>query len=137
MGFNIKELELDPEKEKRGVWVEYAEGFRIKLARWNNPQFRTCLDELTAGNLAFAQRSRRSRSYTTETIKKAMARHILLDWEGLEEENGTGELVAVPYSEEKAFELLSRSEIFCDDVIDISSRIDLFKTDAVKEAEGN
>lgn len=137
MGFNLKELELDPEKERKGVWVEYADDFRIKIARWNNPRFRACLDELTTGNLGFIRRSRRGRDYATDTIKKAMARHILLDWEGLEEENGSGGLVPVPYSEEKAFEILTRSEIFCDDVIDLSSRVELFKASAKEDAEKN
>ena len=42
-GFKFSTFRTNGPKDTEGIWVEYAPGFSLKIARFNNPDFITCL----------------------------------------------------------------------------------------------
>lgn len=90
-------LERNP-AEVDGVWVEYAEGVRFKIARSGNPVFLRASDRLEA-----PYKNKRN----TPTLKlleiqcQGMAEGILRDWEGVGTADGP-----LPYSVEAAASVL-------------------------------
>lgn len=119
--------------ETEGVWVDAGAGLRLKIARANNANFDKVLSRLTRPHL---QRIRNG-SFPDEDMKKlvwqATAETILLDWENLEDEEGN----EVPYSPEKALELLTEYKDFRDMVSSYAQDATLFKQELDEEAKGN
>jgi len=80
---DIQELMLDPEKQKKGVWVAYDLDVELLIGNTNSPEFRKSCSELlepfrqkirTKG-IDFAER--------IEIIKPAIAKHLLKGWKNL------------------------------------------------------
>lgn len=85
MAFDINRFRTDETKEVEGVWSELGDGARIKVARIGNPEWlkqRRAFeaphrDALAAGALP--------QELSEQIAVKAMARSILVDWEGIYE----------------------------------------------------
>lgn len=157
IGFNLKDMEVDPSRSEEGVWVavdptdDNPEGtVQLLIARMGNPKYNAYLQELvgvTSKDVkgAGARRARQVREKMNEAVsalgninstasKKAAARYILLGWKGLR--YGDEE---VPYSEKKALELFNspRFPDFYPLVLEFANDQELFKQEAQEEAEGN
>lgn len=101
MGFDIEKLQPSP-VDIDGVWMDYAEGARVKLARMNNPEYEAYLEKLVRNyvGLGGARRRRRTNIPVEEMkplIIKAMAHTVVKDWSGFQEQS-----VDVPYAPETA-----------------------------------
>lgn len=137
---DLKHFRTDLDKAKNGVWVNVdPDGdVKIKVARMNNSEYQAYLSELlgvsgrriTGGTLRRMQ-DQKTRS---EAVRKALARHVLLDWKGFTD-NGE----EVPYSEKKALELLTDPayQDFYDLVLQSASDEDLFREEEEEEDAGN
>lgn len=91
-------LEQNP-TDIEGVWAEYAEGVRFKVARAGNPAFLKASDRLEA---PFRGRRNMPTLKALEIQCQAMAEGILRDWEGLVTPDGE----ALPYSVDAASKVL-------------------------------
>lgn len=116
------QLEQNP-ADIEGVWAEYAEGVRFKIARAGNPVFLRASDRLEA-----PYRNKRN----VPTLKaldiqcQAMAEGILRDWEGV----GTAE-GALPFSVEAAFKVLRYNAEVRDFVFEFATSAENFRRQEV------
>ena len=84
MSFNLNELETNKEAEKDGVWVDYLDGSRLKIARMGNQSYKAFLAMKYKQNRIVIDRGDKNSDALAETINiEAVARFILLDWEGI------------------------------------------------------
>lgn len=155
MSFSIQDFRTDTSKETDGVWVNAGAGLRLKIARMGNAKYkqyqqtliRPLQEELSGVGEVSPEK-------VQEITRKAMAKHILLGWENLQDvkKTPTGdvvyvvntdgkitdepELVDVPYSVEKAEEFLALSD-FGDMVARYAGKMELFRVELGKRQAKN
>ena len=131
----LGQFRSDTALEAEGVWVEYAAGIEFKIARLNNPAYRKCLRKLLRPEVRRARSKRLDDDRADELTLKAMARHVLVGWKNIENDDG----VPIEYSPEKAFEILSAPEYHeIREFIEVTaSDADLFASEDREDAEGN
>lgn len=119
--------------EVEGVWVDAGAGLRLKIARAGNAAYEKILTRLTRPHI---QRIRQN-TFPDDEMKKlvwqAMGEAVLLDWENLDDEDGN----PIPYSAEKATELITEHKDFRDMVAAYAQDATLFKAQLEEEAKGN
>jgi hypothetical protein len=127
----LSSLKGDATKTQDGVWADYEIGLRFKIARMNNPRYRKHLAALKQSQLREVRRG--NPELILELTTQAMAKYLLLDWEGLDEDDGT----AIPYSIGKSAEILRESQDIYEFVEETSMDSDLFKAEAREQSVGN
>jgi len=132
-GFRFSELKSDKQAEIDGVWTDYAPGFRVKIARMNNPEFEKALRRIRRPYLRRMRRGEISEDVAEMIMRQAVAETILLGWEGLVDDDDK----PIIYSKEKALELLSESREFFNEVFDMSRDAAIFREELQEEAEKN
>lgn len=124
----------DVEKAENGVWVDLGEGCRVKVARSGSARSERMLKKLTAPH----QRAIQMGSIPDALLERLNAEHtskaILLDWEGLQDADGT----EIPFSQAKAFEILSNPEYrdFKDQVLYLAREAETFRKQQIDETVG-
>ncbi len=106
----LSQIRLAGRREVQGEWRELTKGLRFKIAAGVNAEFERCLRELDPVLMREVARVQAAGEALSEDLSarfseldtRAIARTVLLDWDGLEEEDGT----PIPYSVEKAEEIL-------------------------------
>jgi hypothetical protein len=128
-------IRTDPDKESSGVWVTYEDDIELKLARMNNPAFDKFLETRQGPNLGKFRKQKQTDAEQDALIKDAVAATILLDWKGIEDEDGK----LVPFSKEKASELVKDPSLrdFYRFILIESSNAMNFRKAVLKEALGN
>lgn len=143
MGFNISEkLGGDPKLVIEGVWIDEMNGLRLLIARWNNKNYRKFLRGLVTSPKSKLERFKLDMDVMDDRNKEAVARTILLGWEGLEEDGpvnaeGKSSPIKVEYSIEKAIQCFNDYPEFYDMIIEYAQDISLFKGDKEEEAAKN
>ena len=129
MGFNIEKLRATND----GVWAECGGGLRIKVARMGNPAY----EESIRKSAKPFMRQMRLGTMNVEDMEglamKAIAKHIILDWENLDDNDGT----PIPFSPDKALELFKEYHDFYTMVKEVSGEAEIFRSDEMDEAAGN
>lgn len=86
MSLNLNITKLDTTKETEGVWFDYEEGIRFKIAKWENPNWALKMLVLMK---PYQQRQQRGKQIEEtvylDIMNKVMAETIILDWEGLKD----------------------------------------------------
>jgi len=122
----------NPEAEKEGVWIDYRDGSRIKVARLHNPRFTSAYDA------AIKPHKRKQRAGTLKTevetsiFCRCIAKTILLDWEGFEKDGKPWK-----YSEKNAYDLLQASLDFRNEVTEYSTSEEVFHRDHQEDSAKN
>lgn len=131
----ITEIKSDMKKVENGVLVDYAAGIKLRIASSDNLQYKNYRDRLLKPHT----RRIRSKSITSseilDIIKPAAAKHLLVGWENIEDENGQ----PIPYSEAKAFEFFqdpTLSDLYSF-VTETAGEAEVFRLELMKDAEGN
>ena len=122
----------DKDAESEGVWEDIGEGFRVKVARSNNPHHQRVAENLMRPYRRQIANGSLSNDKLTEITVKAMSEALLLDWEGLEIDDKP-----VPYSRETAHKLLTEYKDFREEVAELAQSIELFRSSEIEEAEKN
>ena len=124
----MQKFSVDLEKEKEGVWFPIGADAEIKVARWNNPDFRKVLGVLRA---PYNNAGTLDDETLVSTLIEAMSVAILVNWRGTIEVNGVdlGE-----YDANKALELLTTPELkdFVELVTKFANDLDAFRTQRVQ-----
>lgn len=120
----------DETLETEGVWVEIGERARILVARAGNPKHEKLVRELRKPHERRFRDGKLPDDLATKLAVEAIARTILLGWEGLEDENGE----PMPYSVEKARELLTELKDFRTEVAEIATEAEMYRKESLTEA---
>jgi hypothetical protein len=133
-GFKLSQLAVDTTKSEDGVWIEFGAGFELLIARANNAAFKAELARLVKPYQREIAREGMSSRHATDAHTKAQAKCVVLNWRGLEDEDGE----PIPYSPEKAFEILSDPRYpELKEFVDIeSNNLDNFRAEDQADAEG-
>lgn len=136
----ISDLSGDPKLEKEGTWVEIGAGISVKIARANNDAYETFIRKsLQAKGV---QVSNLDDMEADEILKpifiSAVARHIIIDWKNVEEEDPTDptKLRPLPYSPAAAEKELQNKD-FLNRIMVMSRRAATFKKREEDSALGN
>jgi hypothetical protein len=131
----LSAIKSDPELEREGVWQDYELGIRVKVARMGNQAFDECVRKLSEPHLSGFRRNKLPSEVLERITKQAVARHILLGWEGIDGEDGK----PLPYSEETALEILNDPALadFYKFVLLAANEAELFRRKDMEEAAGN
>ena len=129
----LSKVKTDSKKEIEGIWEDYEEGIRLKIARMGNPLYD---EEIYRLSKPVLKRSREIPADELERIsKQAVAKYILVDWENIEDDDGN----EIPYSSEKALEYFNDHDLrgFYRDIILIANDRNRFRREFIEEAVKN
>lgn len=85
MSFNLDSLKTNKVAEKDGIWVDYHDGSRLKIARFGNPAYKAFLSmKYKQNRLAIDRGDKRADALAEKIQLEAVATHILVGWEGIE-----------------------------------------------------
>lgn len=120
----------DPDLEQDGVWVEYRDDSRVKLARIGNKRFQRLFEERT-------RPLRRKKGFVdpekeTRALCEVISETVLLDWSGFE---GAGK--SLKYSKETAMELLLRHMDFRDEIVELATQEERYRRQEEEDAAKN
>lgn len=120
--------------EVEGVEIDVdGEGFKITVARSNNDKAVKYLRKISKPFMRQIRKETLEPKKGRELIARMYSRFILLGWEGLEDDDGT----AVPYSQEKAYELMNELPDFLELIQDFAGDRETFALENLEESEGN
>lgn len=122
----------DPTLETGGVWVNYRDESRVKIARLGNMEFQKAFRLKMA---PYRQRNKEVQlgvEEETRLLCECVGESILLDWEGF-----TKGGKPLKYSSDAASQLLLAHIDFREDIIGMAQDGDQFHATWVEEAEGN
>ena len=127
----LKKIRIDPKKQSEGVWFEVDDDTSLLIARMNNPKFNKEFERETRQSRRFAKRGMLPDDKAAEIVDKVVAKTVLLGWKGLKQD---GE--EIPYSEEKALELLQDEELasFKEIVFDLATSEENFRREEIEDA---
>lgn len=129
----ISTFKTNEQREQEGVWEDAGGGLRLKVARLGNLRYEEYLRQTGKPYARQMRHGTVDNKVLEDLIRQAMARHVLLDWENLDDEQGN----PIPYSHEKALELLTKYRDFHQMVLEIAQDARLFKEQDLEEARGN
>ena len=130
----LKALRTDLELEQTGVEVEFG-GIKFKVARASNPAAVELGKKLLRRWQMQHPGAKLSVEEGREITARVFAKHVLVGWSEMEDDSGN----PVPYSEDKAFEILNDPEF--KDVFEFidqtAGRSELFRRQRIEEIAGN
>ena len=131
---DINSIKTSVDKEENGVWVDFAEGIQLKIARARNPKYQEVLRNLIEPHKKDIRDDKLELEDIEVILLEIRAKTILLDWKNIEEDGK-----AVPYSVAKAMEYFKDPELkdFYVFVVTISENADQYKKDLIKDSEKN
>ena len=116
-----------------GIWEDIGEGLRVRVARMNNPKYREYMRKMARNQARTFRRVGGGIDDIFDIQQRAVARFVLLEWDGLEDDDGN----VIAYSEEEALKIFKRCPDFYDMIIEIGSDADLFRRHEQEDAKGN
>lgn len=126
MSFDLSTLKTDKNLETEGVWVDYLGGSKLLIARNNNSKYRSFVSMKYKQNRMVIDRGGREGDVLAEKIQiEGLARHILLDWQGVEVEGKPQK-----YTHELGQKALSEFSDFKSDVETFSNDTTLYSAAA-------
>jgi len=132
MGDLKKLFKTDENLETAGVWQDLGDGIRAKVARFNNTNHKRVMEGLMKPYQHAMRRGTLAEDVAEKILVQGMARAILLDWEGLEEDEKP-----VKYSTKNAERIMLEFKDFRDLIHGISTTMELYKIQEDAETEKN
>lgn len=124
----------DEDAELNGTWVDLGDGAQVKVARFGNAKHREIIAKLQkpyAGTLKAGLEI--PEEAKMKMAVESIATSILLDWRGIEDENGS----PLPYSLDNARKLLNDLKDFRDTVTYLAMQQETFRQTALEQAAKN
>lgn len=132
MGDLKKLYKTDESLETSGVWESIGNGIKVKVARFNNTNHKRIMEVLMKPHQHSLRNNTLAEDVAEELLIKGMAKAVLLDWEGLEEDG-----VPVKYSNKESIRVLTEYKDFRSIVRSISESMEVFKHQDDEETEKN
>ena len=130
----LSKLKPDLTKAEEGIWIDVGDGLRIKVASLTNKKYIKMLRAKMKPYRTQVRSGRIKDEVVEGIVRECMARTVLLDWEGLTEDD---EETVIPYSTDKAKELLDAYPEFMQIVHDTACDHALFVADEDDESSEN
>lgn len=131
----ISSIKTDLKKAESGVWIPFGSGIELCIASTNTPEFRQARTKLLKPHARLIRAKLLSFEEAINVLKPAYAKHVLVGWKNIEDENGSD----IPYSPEKALEFFndkSLSTLF-DFVLETANEEELFRLEDMDDAVKN
>lgn len=127
--------ETDVSLEENGVWIALAKDVKVKVAAFGNQKHKDIIDRLFAPYKTQHRKGTLDKTIEEDLHTKAMAKTILLDWEGIVDKDGS----VIPYSPDKAYELLSKESMrrFKNDIVGLASEAETFRAQEIEDTTKN
>jgi hypothetical protein len=132
MDLNKSYIKTDATLEKDGVEVELDDGAVIIVRPIRNADFKRYLNELQKPYERKIQQKRMDQEALDSLTRKAVAKHVLIGWKGIELDGKP-----VKYSPKVAEELMIEFDEFQDDVLSAATARETFREEIVEENEKN
>jgi len=125
----LSQIKSDPKKTDEGIWLDFAAGIRLKIARLHNPAYAKYMTALQKPYI------RQVRAGTLDAEISARLTKQVVAWENIEDEKGQ----AIPYSPEKALELISDPTLFelYDFVLEVAASAELYRAQLHEDSVKN
>lgn len=129
-----KRYQTDLKAEEEGVWVPLEDNGRIKVARQGNKRHAQFLTEAMAPyrSILGVPGAKLSDELATKISIEAMAKTILLDWDGIAQDGQE-----LPYSVEAAISILTDAPEFREIVFKASNTFETFRLERLAADRGN
>jgi uncharacterized protein (DUF885 family) len=139
MSFDLTSLAIDESVSKDGVWVDFLGDSRLKISSTNSNKYKAAVAKLYKENrLRLDDSNSENFRLIQEITAKALARHVLMDWQGINFLDKDGNVVEnIPYSPEVGERALLKVDQLREFVSEQAGRPGLFKKEIVEEAVGN
>jgi len=131
-GLELSSLFTDPEKENAGVWVTYASGFEVKIARLNSKKYKEFMLRIGKDRARSFENKTMDPDEADNIMREAIANTILLDWRNMYDKGKP-----VPFSKELALEIMEKSYDFYKELFHLCQERELFLKDNEDAAAGN
>jgi len=132
MGDIKKLFGTNKESEIEGIWNDMGDGIEVLVARIGNPEYQKAFQAISKPHRRAIRRGTLNDEVAEKLLVKAMAKTILLDWKGIEEDGAP-----IPYSYENAMRILMEYKDFRDYVSDIANEMEGYKDEEDEESEKN
>ena len=113
-------------QELDGVWVPYAQGCELRIARAGNANFLNALDKAQRPHRKAMARGKLGTAKELSIQCDAMAKGILLEWRG-------PAMKKQPYTEETAQKALRHDSDLREFVVDTAADLDTYREEEVAE----
>jgi len=127
-----KEFATNKTKEQEGIWSDFGDGLKIKIARSGNPEYQKLFQKLAKPYQKAIRRGNLNNEIAEKLLVEAMAKAIVLGWEGLFE--GKKE---IKYSEKEALRILTEYKDLRDQINEVAGDMESYKAESDEEAEKN
>lgn len=128
----FSEYQTDQTLEEEGVWVGLRKGdAEVLVARAGNSQHEALVRRLRKKHGRGFRNDELPREVEEQIALDALSRTILLGWRGIEDDDGK----EIPYTPEKARELLKLSRDFRLEVTQIATEMEVFRKEEQEEAK--
>lgn len=127
----LSKFKQDIQKSEEGAKVDLGDGLIVTVARVGNSHYQETLKSLTKPYKNAIKNGTLSDSVFEKMMVQAMAEAILLDWEGMEGEDGK----LIPYSKDKAKEILGDPAYkdFRELISDLANEAETFRQQEIEE----
>lgn len=115
-------------QEVEGVWVNYADGVRFKVARAGNSAYLRAMDKAEAPYRKQIARNKLSSEKQMELNCRAMAIGILKDWEGIATDDGPLE-----FNEDNAYAVLRHNVELRDFIFEFAVESENYRRTQIEE----
>ena len=131
----LSEIKIDKTKAEEGVWFKHHMGFEFLVARLGNQKYKDFLAKLARKKGRRLMRGTPDIALAEDLVRQAVARHIVLDWKNIEDEEGA----LIPHSPEKCLEIISNPEydILYREILEFAQDEDEFCEKIMEESAGN
>jgi hypothetical protein len=132
MSLDLNDLFVDPEVGQEGVWVDFYNGSRLKVASTESPKYKSYLAKLARQNkLQLDDANDDSAALVQEITADALSKHVLLDWESVSI-SGQPNVAYTPEIGKQALLMAPKLREF---VMDQAGSSNLFKKKVVEEVK--
>lgn len=125
----ISAFKTDRTRETQGVWVPIGDGARLLIARLNNEHYKQVFLNVSRPFKTQVRTGTINEEQAEEILRECYSKAILLGWDGLQDDEGND----IPYSQEKAYELLGIAD-FRALVEDLASTRELYRKEDLEQA---
>jgi hypothetical protein len=136
----FSKLKTDKSKEVSGVWVDTglrdtpnSPELRLLIARQGNEKYNAYVKENNKSLITNAKFGRIDTDEVERINKDAAAKHVVLGWENLEDENGQ----PIPFTSERCRQMFDESHDFYVLCMGYSQDISLYQAEQKADNAGN